>query len=553
MKRLGLAAALAVAVAAVVATTGMSSPTTGAAQKFSKIDHLVVIYEENHSFDNLYGGWEGVNGRQNATNTTQVGQTGSALACLKELDVNLVAAGGNCWANALFNIDQYIPADAKTCPPDGVFAPNGYKPTDPGALPGGCTRDIVHRFYQEQYQLDGGKQDRYAVGSDAGHLVMGYYDTTKLPIYQYLHGDGHPHYAILDNFFQGAFGGSFLNHQFLIAAQAPVDSSAGTTHAANHSKLDSAGFPNATYPMYTPLPNTTYNDSFLTQACNTPTTVAGLACGDFAVNTMQPASQPTAGGASTLPLVSSNNIGDELSSAGVSWAWYSGGWDDAAGITNGPGWTNGNTPGTCTNPNSKPNPAYPYCPNKNFQYHHQPFNFFANYAPGTPGRAHLLDEEDFINAANGSTSSCNLDAVSFIKPVGDENEHPGYASEANGSNHLVDLLQEIEGSACAKNTMVVVTYDEFGGQYDHVAPPGPTSTTAGPHDLFGPGTRVPALVLAPNLRSSFSVDSTEHDTTSILATIEHRWSLTPIGADTRDGRVNDLSTVFDAHPVDTTG
>src|SRR5207302_11344859 len=101
--------------------------------------------------------------------------------------------------------------------------------------PGGCTRDIVHRFYQEQYQIDGGKQDRYATGSDAAGLVMGTYDTRSLPIYQYLHSDEHPHYAILDNFFPGAFGGSFLNHQYLVAAAAPLDNLAAD--AGRHSIL----------------------------------------------------------------------------------------------------------------------------------------------------------------------------------------------------------------------------------------------------------------------------------------------------------------------------
>ena len=92
-----------------------------------------------------------------------------------------------------------------------------------GLASGGCTRDIVHRFYHEQYQLDGGKQDRYVTGSDAMGLTMGMYDTKALPIYQYLHSPGHPNYAIEDNFFQSAFGGSFLNHQWLIAAASPVD------------------------------------------------------------------------------------------------------------------------------------------------------------------------------------------------------------------------------------------------------------------------------------------------------------------------------------------
>ena len=98
------------------------------------------------------------------------------------------------YANAPFTIDDAIPATATTCPAPGVFAANGV-PNGTG-LPGGCTRDIVHRFYQEQFQLDNGKQDRYAQGSDAAGLVMGHYDTKKLPIYAYLHQRHHPDYAI---------------------------------------------------------------------------------------------------------------------------------------------------------------------------------------------------------------------------------------------------------------------------------------------------------------------------------------------------------------------
>jgi phospholipase C len=93
--------------------------------------------------------------------------------------------------------------------------------------------------------------------------------------------------------------------------------------------------------------------------------------------------------------------------------------------------------------------------------------------------------------------------------------------------------------------MVIVTYDEFGGQWDHVPPPG-QGGTSGPHDKWGPGTRVPALVLSPFLRHSFVVDDAQHDTTSILATIEHRYGLDPLGK--RDARVNDFSTIYQASP-----
>ena len=93
-----------------------------------------------------------------------------------------------------------------------------------------------------------------------------------------------------------------------------------------------------------------------------------------------------------------------------------------------------------------------------------------------------------------------------------------------------------------RRRLPVVTYDEFGGQWDHVSPPGLGGT--GPSDQWGPSTRIPALVLAPRLRDDFVVDRVSHDTTSILATIEHRFGLDPLTS--RDGAVSDLSSVFSA-------
>ena len=578
-----LVAATAPAAAAAPATAGKPGPLG-----FYK--HLVVIYEENHSFDNLYGLWGEVNGEHvtgladaDAAHTTQIAQTGTPYICLKQLDVNLntdfagsadpaFPANGlskqpDCnpetvtfpdattttytshFLNAPFEFDEYIPADATTCPrPNEEFeftngiANGAIDPAtgEPYGLTGGCTRDMVHRFYQEQYQLNGGQQNRYVTGSDAVGTVMGYYDTTHLPIYTYLHGNGAPKYVIADEFFQAAFGGSYLNHQYLIGAQPLLWTGAP---GGQHSIIDSAGFPrgtNAPYPLY--KASRTLRDATVTQSCTATTFVAGYACGDWAVNTLQPAWEPRSGGTAqpaTDDTQTALNIGDRMTDAGVSWAWYAGGWDNAAGNVDGPGWTNGATPGTCEDPNvSEAEEAYPFCPDSSFQFHHQPFNYFSRYAPGTPDRAaHLRDEAEFIAAAQAGT----LPQVSFVKPLGRENEHPGYASEANGSNHLVDLIQAVETGEAAGNTLIVVTYDEFGGSWDHVPPPG--LGTDGPSDLFGPGTRIPALLVARSFSSS-GVDHTVYDTTSIMATIEHQFGLDPVEArgsiTPRDRLVNDL-------------
>ena len=98
--------------------------------------------------------------------------------------------------------------------------------------------------------------------------------------------------------------------------------------------------------------------------------------------------------------------------------------------------------------------------------------------------------------------------------------------------------------------MVVVTYDEFGGQWDHVPPPGQAGTP-GPHDQWGPGTRIPALIISPFLRGNEVIDHTQYDTTSILSTIEERYGLAPLSS--RDAAVNSLSNVFTAKQYEAGG
>ena len=534
------------------------------------IDHLVVIYEENHSFDNLWGLWPGVNGLKKApaAHSAQVGQANprKKLPCLLQLDVNLASPtplGQVCtgtkadgtpfvghFKNQPFLIDTFIPATgegSKTCyeattatpfgPANGVLAPTG--------SPGGCTRDLVHRYYQEQYQIDGGRQDRYVTGSDAAGLTMGVYDTTKLPLYDYLTTKDAPNHVITDNFFQGAFGGSFLNHQFLIAAAAPqwpggADKSGVTTGCATgqancdlHSVVDANGMPKG-YDLYKPTRADVVDGALTTKDD-----------GGFAVNTIQPTSQPFSPGTAPgrqLPPLKTPTIGDRLSAKDVDWAWYSGGWDNAAGIKDGPGWSNGNGP-KCSGETFS-NATFPYCPDLLFQFHHQPFNYYDKYksVPDDKGQEtnqermkHLKDEADFLAAVKAGT----LPAVSFVKPLGEENEHPGYTGVSQGDTHLVELLKALKASPDWATTAVVVTYDEFGGAWDHVSPP----NKPGVSDKWGPGTRIPAMVLSPQLHTKAAVDHVAHDTTSILTTIEHRWGLDPLTS--RDAAVADLGSAFD--------
>lgn len=571
-----VAVALLGALVAAVGIVGSSSDP--APDPLDRIAHLVVIYQENHSFDNLWGGWPGVDGLDGPL-PVQVGQDGRPLQCLPQNDVNLTSPPltRRCVATladgkevpshfpaAPFTIDEFIPPDATTCFPVTPATPQGPSTGVPDGkgVTGGCTRDLVHKYYQEQYQLHGGKLDRYVTGSDAMGLALGVYRTQDLPLYRYLQTPGAPRHLVADRFFQAAFGGSFLNHQWLIAARTPewvgADRSGtqegcttGPARCDLHSAVDANGMPGAT-PLY--QPSTPVKDNPLTVAgdgqggcrpsyAGAVTPPAGTACGDFVVNTIQPAFQPYAPGTPPgrrLPPLTTPTIGDRLSAAGVSWAWYGGGWANAAGRKDSAGWTNGDGP-ACADPQARADSTYPYCPDTRFQFHHQAFNYYAAFGDDTPAHranraAHLKDEADFL----ADLRRGDLPKVSFVKPLGAENAHPGYASQHEGDRHVVDLLRAIQADApnLWPSTAVVLTYDEFGGAADHVPPPrhGPTA------DRWGPGTRIPAMILSPLLPEGRGVDSTPYDTTSILATIEKRFGLAPLAS--RDQAVADFSAVF---------
>jgi len=156
----------------------------------------------------------------------------------------------------------------------------------------------------------------------------------------------------------------------------------------------------------------------------------------------------------------------------------------------------------------------------NFQPHHQPFNYFARFAPGTADRAkHIKDGEDLLaDIGKGA-----LPQVVLYKPAGRLTQHPSYTDVASGDAHIADVLERLEKSPQWPRMLVIVTYDENGGYWDHVAPP----TGAGWGDRWGPGTRVPTIIVSPFAKRGH-VDHTTYDTTSILKLITERFGLDPL-------------------------
>src|SRR5262249_26234564 len=185
--------------------------------KLQKIGHIIVIYQENWSFDSLYGLFPGADGLANGFGQLPQKDKSTVYSSLIYMtpsplnngvvDPNFPSVGGQLALSATqplplplipYDFSDYIPANSKT-------------------------GDIIHRFYHEQLQIDNGALepklgdlDKFVTWSDNPGLVLSYLDATGFP-----EGLLAQKYTLCDKFCHSAYGGSFLNHQWLIAAATP--------------------------------------------------------------------------------------------------------------------------------------------------------------------------------------------------------------------------------------------------------------------------------------------------------------------------------------------
>ena len=363
VSKIKAASVVGVAAILLIAVSAYKKPTP---PKIDQVKHMVVIYMENHSFDNLYGQFEGADGLAQAktANVTQMDAMGQPYPTLQPIPNS--PAFPTDLPNTYFNIDQYVAADL-------------------------LTPDVTHQFYQEQMQINGGKMDRFALYNNSKGLTMGYYKTNMIPLYELA-----KKYTLCDRFFHSAFGGSFLNHQWLIAAASPVFPNAPASIVA---QLDASG-------------------KMIKDGSVTPD--------GYAVNTSNSVNLHPKNAAieKLVPNQNAPTIGDRLSDKNISWAWYAGGWNKIVGGESLP----------------------------SFSYHHQPFAYFTKYAEGTAARKeHLKDEEDFLAAAKNGT----LPAVSFVKPTGPDNEHPGSSTITRAEKHAVDLINAVLNGPNGKDAVII--------------------------------------------------------------------------------------------------
>lgn len=476
-----LVSALALAVALAASPARAQAPLA-ARKGLDKVSHIVVLVLENRSFDNLFGEFPGAEGIEAALKANAFLQKDRNGALYNALPAPV--------GEGAFDVSDN-PKEVRATPwpalPNAPFALDKAFPKFDHATT--HTRDLVHRFYTNRAQIHGGANDRFAALSDAGGLAMGYYSKAVMErshLWRLAKEN-----TLADRFFMGAFGGSFLNHVYLICGCAPTYPN---PPASYRSKLDAEGapLPLAGTPGY-------LEDWRVTTAED----------GDLAINTIQSVYLNNGHQDALLPPQTQPTIGDRLSDKGVSWAWYSDGFDLAS------------------HPARTANETKYLQGGLRFQWHHQPFAMFKRFDPASPAAfadrlMHLRDggrlDEDI--------AAGRLPAVTFYKPAGPINQHPGYANLDGADRRVAEVAAALDASAMRDSYVLIVAYDENGGLWDHVAPP--MGAKAGDRaDFLGPGSRIPALIVSPFARKG-GVDHTEYDTGSILKLITERHRLEPL-------------------------
>src|SRR6266699_1290762 len=277
--------------ALLLVVSGPDSPAAPAG--LDRVRHIVVLYLENRSFDNLYGLFPGAEGLQNLDRIApQVDEHGEPYKTLpRALDSTLRTP--DLKEDDPSPVDPRIPANL----PNHPFRIDSFVPLD------ARSGDLVHRFLTEQRQIHGGKMDRFIVEGNTGSLPLGYYDGSSLAMWNLAQ-----EFTLADHFFHAAFGGSFLNHFWLICACSP-EIRPEDWAILEHKML---GNPSA----FSPQDPEIWDDH-----------------GHFwAVNLMESVFPPhhrNIPAHRLLPAQTHATIGDRLSEKGISWAWYAGGWADA--------------------------------------------------------------------------------------------------------------------------------------------------------------------------------------------------------------------------------
>ncbi|WP_031223928.1 phospholipase C [Streptomyces roseochromogenus] len=483
------------------------------------IKHVVVLFDENISFDHYF-----------ATYPKAANTDGTKFTASKNTpkDIDTLAHAGLLKNNP----NQYAP---KRLSPSQAM-----------------TCDQNHSYGAEQYAYNGGKADQFVQNTEVDKcsgglfgepgLAMDYYDgNTVTGLWNYAQN-----YSLGDRSYSSNYGPSTPGALNLIS---------GNTHGAI--SVDPAT------GKQTPKP-----DSY---AIASPD-AKGVGT---VINDPDPAYDDCSGkdhtSTNALASLQGKNIGDLLNTKKVSWGWFQGGFRPST-AWNGTSGSYAKCDTAHTNVGGAS--VVDYSP------HHNPFSYYKSTANphhlapksvseiGHDGQAnHNYDLTDFSAALKAG----KLPAVSFVKAGEYQDGHAGYSDPTDEQHFLINQINAIQSSPQWKSTAVVVAYDDSDGWYDHayvVPKNGSTDSTVasngkatdspacqkGPKasggyaDRCGPGTRQPLLVISPYSKVN-KVDHTLTNQASITRFIEDNWSTGQIGDHSFDATAGSLSGMFDfRHP-----
>jgi phospholipase C len=500
-----------------LAAGASAAPARDIATAKTPIQHLVVIFQENVSFDHYFGTYP------KAANTS--GQPFVAAARTKPVNG---LSGSLLTAN-----------------------PNGVNPRrlDPSNVNDVLTCDQDHGYTDEQAAFDNGQMDQFVARTGTGHGtsptgqpcqagdVMNYYDGNAVTgLWNYAQ-----HFAMSDNSFGTTFGPS-------------------SPGAINLASGDTGGVVRA-----------------IRGAATDGDVVADGTGGYSMINDAQPFYDDCSTRDSVS--LSGKNLGDQLNAAGLSWGFFQGGFRPDAAYTGPADTTLSYDPESSTQAkvtcSAKHNVGVAvggtgqYGTKGDYIPHHEPFQYYASTAnphhlapaslgvvgtdtatPGTFDTAnHQYDMSDFDSLVSaihaGTLPASHLPAVSILKAPGYEDGHAAYSDPLDEQNFIVDEINALEQLPTWSSTAVVVAYDDSDGWYDHVYSgvhnPSQTSADAltgagacgsgtplaGENGRCGYGPRLPLLVISPWARAN-TVSHTLTDQSSIIKFVEQNWKLGPI-------------------------
>jgi phospholipase C len=447
-----------------------------------RIDHIIVIYQENRSFDHYFGAYRPA--------------SGAPVAGLLDADGRIDTRFDGLQRNAAGAAYKYLPMPYRVARfphrplRNRPFHLAPYIPPDDN-LP----YDPMHQFFRMGAQINLGRMDRFVALAVAGRhaffetgpaqggaldelanstpsaAVLGFYAREDLPRYHRLADE----YVLLDHFFQAMTGGSTGNALYLVAAR--------PCRASNPPQAASPGrFPplDLAYDRH----GTLVNDAPPVQG---PTeTFLGP------IELCPPPEEQT-----------HPHIGTRLDAAAIPWAWYGEGWAEVK-------------PWALMRARGAADSSVVVDSTENYLPHHNPFQYFPSWFDHVK-RGRIRDSDDFLEDLRGG----RLPQVCFLKATGSHDEHPANSAPRWGEHWVMSLLEALGASRYWSRSLVVITYDEGGGYWDHLAPP--------VRDAYGCGTRIPALLVSPWARRGY-IDHRTTDTTAILALIEARFGFAPLAA-----------------------